>query len=97
MTISQVDKFINTFDSYLQTKMNEDKDKKYTIVDDVKKIRETYRFAVNSAVQITFFSTGLVGFLTYFFFEFSFKFCLIFAVCIALFSFLLLQFKVQEI
>jgi two-component system phosphate regulon sensor histidine kinase PhoR len=61
-----------------------------------KKIRETYRFALNSSVQITFFSTGLVGFLIYFFFEFSFKFCLIFAVCIALFSFLLLQFKVQH-
>lgn len=61
-----------------------------------KKIRETYRFAVNSAVQITFFSTGVVGFLTYFFFQFSFKFCLIFATCIALFSFLLLQFKVQH-
>jgi two-component system phosphate regulon sensor histidine kinase PhoR len=60
-----------------------------------KKIKETYRFAVNSAVQITLFSTGVVGFLTFFFFQFSFAFCLIFAVCVALFSFLLLQFKVQ--
>ncbi len=61
-----------------------------------KKVRETYRFAVNSAVQITFFSTSLVGFLTYFFFAFSLAFCLIFAVSVALFSFLLLQFKVQH-
>ena len=60
-----------------------------------KKIKETYRFAVNSALQITLFSTVVVGFLTFFFFQFSFSFCLIFAVCVALFSFLLLQFKVQ--
>lgn len=61
-----------------------------------KKIKETYRFAVSSALQITLFSTGVVGFLTYFFFQFSLSFCLIFAICIALFSFLLLQFKVQH-
>jgi two-component system phosphate regulon sensor histidine kinase PhoR len=60
-----------------------------------KKVRETYRFAVNSAIQITLFSTVVVGFLTYLFFEFSIVFCLIFAVSVALFSFLLLQFKVQ--
>lgn len=58
--------------------------------------KETYRFAVNSALQITFFSTGLVGFLTYFFFQFSFTFCLIFAICIAVFSFVILQYKVQH-
>jgi two-component system phosphate regulon sensor histidine kinase PhoR len=61
-----------------------------------KKIKETYRFALNSAIQITLFSTGVVAFLTYFFFQFSFNFCLIFAVSVALFSFLLLQFKVQH-
>ena len=58
--------------------------------------KETYRFAVNSALQITFFSTGLVGFLTYFFFQFSYTFCLIFAICIAIFSFIILQYKVQH-
>ncbi len=60
-----------------------------------KKIKETYRFAVNSAIQITLFSTVIVGFLTYFFFQFSIAFCVIFAFFVALFSFLLLQFKVQ--
>jgi len=58
--------------------------------------KETYRFAVNSALQITFFSTGLVGFLSYIFFQFSFAFCLIFAFCIAVFSFFILQYKVQH-
>ena len=61
-----------------------------------KKIKKTYRFALISAIQITLFSTAVVGFLTYFFFQFSFNFCLIFAVSVALFSFLLLQFKVQN-
>ena len=61
-----------------------------------KKIKETYRFALNSAIQITLFSTGVVAFLTYFFFQFSIAFCLIFAISVALFSFLLLQFKVQH-
>ena len=61
-----------------------------------KKIKKTYRFALISAIQITLFSTAVVGFLTYFFFQFSFNFCLIFAVSVALFSFLLLQFKVQH-
>lgn len=60
-----------------------------------KKIKESYRFAVYTAVQITLFSTVLVGFLIHFFFHFSIVFCLLFAIFVALFSFLLLQFKVQ--
>jgi two-component system phosphate regulon sensor histidine kinase PhoR len=61
----------------------------------IKKTRETYRFALNSAMQITLFSTGVVVFLTYIYFDFSISFCLIFAFFVFLFSFLLLQFKVQ--
>lgn len=61
-----------------------------------KKIRETYRFALISALQITFFATSLVGLLTYFYFQFSIIFCLIFAFFALSFSFLLLQFKVQN-
>jgi hypothetical protein len=44
--LNQVDKFINTFDSYLTTRMHYDKDKKYTIVDDLQKIREKYNYNV---------------------------------------------------
>jgi len=60
------------------------------------KIKKTYRFAFNSAIQITLFSTGLVGLLTYFFLQFSIVFCLIFAISIALFSFFLIQYKAQQ-
>lgn len=42
--LNQVDKFMTTFDTYLTSRMYEDKEKKYTIVDDVKKIREIYNY-----------------------------------------------------
>ena len=59
------------------------------------KNKETFRFAFITALQITFFATLLVGILTYFFHEFSFLFCLIFAILVALSSFILLTIKVQ--
>jgi hypothetical protein len=45
--LNQVDKFITSFDSYLTTRMHSDKDKKYTIVDDLQKIREIYNYNIN--------------------------------------------------
>ena len=44
--LKQVDNFISTFDSYLTTRMHNDKDKNYTIVDDIQKIRETYNYNI---------------------------------------------------
>lgn len=58
--------------------------------------KKTYRFAVKSALYITLFSTGLVGFLTYLFFYFSYQFCLIFAFSIATFSFIVIQYRVER-
>lgn len=58
--------------------------------------KKTYRFAVKSALYITLFSTGLVGFLTYSFFTFSYQFCLIFAISIASFSFIVIQYRVER-
>ncbi|WP_447635785.1 sensor histidine kinase [Flavobacterium microcysteis] len=58
--------------------------------------KKTYRFAVKSSLYITFFSTGMVGILTSLFFDFSWKFCLIFALCIAIFSFFVLQYRVER-
>jgi len=56
---------------------------------------ETFRFAFVTALQITLFATFLVGILTYFFYQFSFLFCLIFAISVAFSSFLLLSIKLQ--
>ncbi|WP_395076976.1 sensor histidine kinase [Flavobacterium sp.] len=58
--------------------------------------RKTYKFAVKSAIYITIFSSGLVGILTYLFFEFSWLFILIFTLLIAVFSFFMLQYRVEK-
>jgi len=44
--MNQIEKFMTTFDSYLTSKMYSDKEKKYTITDDLKKIREIYNYNV---------------------------------------------------
>lgn len=59
------------------------------------KNKETFRFAFITALQIAFFATVLVGILTYFFHQFSFPFCLIFSILVALSTFILLTIKVQ--
>ena len=58
--------------------------------------KETYKFALISAVYITFFSTGIVAILTYVFFDFSLSFCLYFGIAIAFFSFFVLQYRVEH-
>ena len=58
--------------------------------------RKTYRFAVKSALLITLFSTALVAVLTSVFFEFSALFCLSFGIAIAIFSFFVLQYRVER-
>lgn len=58
--------------------------------------KKTYRFAVKSSLYITFFATGLATILTSYFFTFSWKFCLIFAFSIAVFSFFVLQYRVER-
>ena len=42
--LNQIDKFVNSFDAYLTTKLYSDKEKKYTIADDIKKIRENHNY-----------------------------------------------------
>lgn len=58
--------------------------------------KKTYTFAVITALYITFFSTGVVAFLTYYFFEFSIWFCVCFAIAIAIFVFFVLQYRVEH-
>ncbi len=58
--------------------------------------KKTYKFAVKSALYITLFSMGLVGFLTYYFFEFSLKFCLLFGFVVSVFSFFVIQYRVEH-
>ncbi len=58
--------------------------------------KKTYKFAVISALYITFFATGLLAVLTYYFFYFSWEFCAFFAFGIAAFSFFVLQYRVEH-
>lgn len=58
--------------------------------------KKTYKFAVVSALYITLFSTGFIGIATWYFFEFSLLFCIYFAVSMAVFSFLVIQYRVEH-
>ena len=58
--------------------------------------KKTYKFAVKSAIYITIFASVLVGILIYLFFEFSWLFILIFTFSTALFSFFMLQYRVEK-
>ncbi len=58
--------------------------------------KKTYKFAVKSALYITLFGTGFVSILTYFFFDFNVLFTLIFGISILVFSFFMLQYRVER-
>jgi len=58
--------------------------------------RKSYRFAVKSALYLTLFSTGIVAILTWIFLEFSLLLCLCFGISSAIFSFFLLQYRVEH-
>lgn len=58
--------------------------------------KKTYRFAVVSSSYITLFATGFLGFLLWFFHEYSWEICLTFAVCMFTFSFFVIQYRVEH-
>ncbi len=58
--------------------------------------KKTYTFAVVSTTYITIFSTALVVILSLVFSALSWQFCLAFSVSVALFSFFVLQYRVEH-
>jgi two-component system phosphate regulon sensor histidine kinase PhoR len=58
--------------------------------------KKTYTFALVSTTYITLFSTGFLGLLLWFFGKFSFSICLLFAVSMAIFSFFVIQYRVEK-
>jgi len=60
------------------------------------KFKKTYTFALISTAYITFFSTGLLVILLWFFENFSIPITLFFAVSVAVFSFFVLQYRVEK-
>ncbi|UOK43448.1 MULTISPECIES: sensor histidine kinase [Flavobacterium] len=58
--------------------------------------KKSYKFAVKSAFYITLFATGFVAILLYFFLEINYPFLAVFTIAIFLFSFFVLQFRVEK-
>jgi two-component system phosphate regulon sensor histidine kinase PhoR len=60
------------------------------------KFKKTYTFALVSTSYITLFSSGFLAILLWFFHEFSLMIILLFAICIATFSFFVIQYRVER-
>lgn len=60
------------------------------------KFKKTYTFALVSTLYITLFSTGLLSLLLWFFEKFSITVTLLFASSIAIFSFFVIQYRVER-
>jgi len=58
--------------------------------------KKTYKFAVKSALYIAFFAVVFATILSYLFFEINGWFSLLFGSCVFLFSFFLLQYRVER-
>jgi two-component system phosphate regulon sensor histidine kinase PhoR len=58
--------------------------------------KKSYRFAIVSSFYITLFTIALVSSLLYLYFEFSFKFVALFAFPVYIFSFFVLQYRVEH-
>ena len=58
--------------------------------------KKTYKFAVKSALYIALFSFGFVTILTYLFFDINWFFSLFFGISIFIFSFFVLQYRVEH-
>jgi two-component system phosphate regulon sensor histidine kinase PhoR len=58
--------------------------------------KKTYKFAVKSALYISLFSSGFVTILTYFYFTLNWSFTIVFGVSLFIFSFFVLQYRVEH-
>lgn len=60
------------------------------------KLKKTYKFAIRSSFYLAIFATIFVSGLLFIFFEFSWLFCLCFFIGIGVFSFFVLQYRVER-
>lgn len=58
--------------------------------------KKTYKFAVKSALYIALFSSGFVTILSYYFFSLNWSFTIVFGVSLFIFSFFVLQYRVEH-
>lgn len=60
------------------------------------KIKKSYRFAVITSLYITIYTTLLMGVFLYYLYELQWLFLLLFAVCVFLFAFVIIQLSVER-
>lgn len=60
------------------------------------KFKKSYRFAVRTSVYITLYTTLLMGVFFYFLYELQWLFLLLFAICVFLFAFIIIQLNVER-
>lgn len=58
--------------------------------------KKSYKFAVKSSFYISLFATGFTAVLLYFFFEINYKFIALFGLATLVFSFFVLQYRVEK-
>lgn len=58
--------------------------------------KKTYKFAIKSALYISLFSIGFLVLTTYFFYEINWLFVVVFGLSIYLFSFFVIQYRVER-
>jgi two-component system phosphate regulon sensor histidine kinase PhoR len=58
--------------------------------------KKTYKFAIKSALYISLFSIGLLLLTTYFFYERNWIFIVVFGISVYLFSFFVIQYRVER-
>ena len=60
------------------------------------KIKKSYRFAVITSLYITIYTTLLMGVFLYYLYELKWLFLLLFAICVFLFAFVIIQLSVER-
>jgi len=60
------------------------------------KIKKSYRFAVITSLYITIYTTLLMGVFLYYLYELQGLFLLLFAICVFLFAFVIIQLSVER-
>jgi two-component system phosphate regulon sensor histidine kinase PhoR len=60
------------------------------------KLKKTYKFAIKTSLYITLFITLFMSVFLYYFFQPKWLFILAFAVCCYIFSFLVIQYRVER-
>ena len=60
------------------------------------KFKKSYRFAVRTSLYITLYATLVMGVFLYYLYELEWLYLILFAICVFLFAFVVIQFSVER-